>query len=52
MRHVVIFAALLVATPALIGQESAIKVQEFADHIQREIPKWAKVIKTAGVQVE
>ena len=26
--------------------------KEFADHIQREIPKWAKVIKTAGVQVE
>ena len=26
--------------------------KEFADHIQREIPKWAKVIKIAGVQVE
>ena len=26
--------------------------KEFADHIQREIPKWAKVIKDAGVQVE
>ena len=26
--------------------------QEFADHIKREIPKWAKVIKDAGVRVE
>ena len=26
--------------------------KEFADHIQREIPKWAKVIKTIGVQLE
>jgi tripartite-type tricarboxylate transporter receptor subunit TctC len=26
--------------------------KEFADHIRREIPKWAKVIKDAGVQVE
>jgi len=26
--------------------------KEFADHIQREIPKWAKVIKDAGVTVE
>ena len=26
--------------------------KEFTDHIQREIPKWAKVIKIAGVQVE
>ena len=26
--------------------------KEFADHIQREIPKWAKVIKTAGVRLE
>ena len=25
---------------------------EFADHIQREIPKWAKVIKDAGVRLE
>jgi len=26
--------------------------QEFAAHIQREIPKWAKVIKDAGVRLE
>ena len=26
--------------------------QEFAAHIQREIPKWAKVIRDAGVRVE
>ena len=26
--------------------------KEFADHIAREIPKWAKVIKTIGVQLE
>jgi len=26
--------------------------KEFADHIQREIPKWAKVIKDAGVRLE
>ena len=26
--------------------------KEFADHIQREIPKWAKVIKDASVRVE
>ena len=26
--------------------------KDFADHIQREIPKWAKVIKTAGVRLE
>jgi tripartite-type tricarboxylate transporter receptor subunit TctC len=26
--------------------------REFADHIQREIPKWAKVIKAAGVRLE
>ncbi|MDO8596539.1 MAG: tripartite tricarboxylate transporter substrate binding protein [Sulfuricaulis sp.] len=26
--------------------------QEFSDHIRREIPKWAKVIKDAGVRVE
>jgi tripartite-type tricarboxylate transporter receptor subunit TctC len=26
--------------------------REFADHIQREIPKWAKVIKDAGVRLE
>jgi tripartite-type tricarboxylate transporter receptor subunit TctC len=26
--------------------------KEFADHIQREIPKWAKVIKDAGVWLE
>lgn len=26
--------------------------QEFAAHIKREIPKWAKVIKDAGVRVE
>lgn len=25
---------------------------EFAAHIQREIPKWAKVVKAAGVQLE
>jgi tripartite-type tricarboxylate transporter receptor subunit TctC len=26
--------------------------KEFADHIQREIPKWAKIIKAAGVQLD
>ncbi len=26
--------------------------KEFADHIQREIPKWAKLIKTIGVQLD
>jgi tripartite-type tricarboxylate transporter receptor subunit TctC len=26
--------------------------KEFADHIQREIPKWAKVIKDANIQIE
>lgn len=26
--------------------------REFSDHIQREIPKWAKVIKDAGVRLE
>ena len=26
--------------------------KEFADHIQREIPKWAKVIKDAGIKLE
>ncbi|MEK7231017.1 MAG: tripartite tricarboxylate transporter substrate binding protein [Pseudomonadota bacterium] len=26
--------------------------REFADHIKREIPKWAKVIKDAGVKLE
>ena len=26
--------------------------KEFADHIKREIPKWAKVIKDAGVRLE
>ena len=26
--------------------------KEFSDHIRREIPKWAKVIKDAGVRVE
>lgn len=26
--------------------------KEFADHIQREIPKWAKVVKAIGVQLE
>jgi tripartite-type tricarboxylate transporter receptor subunit TctC len=26
--------------------------KEFADHIRREIPKWAKVIRDAGLQVE
>ena len=26
--------------------------KEFADHIQREIPKWAKVVKSIGVQLE
>jgi tripartite-type tricarboxylate transporter receptor subunit TctC len=26
--------------------------KEFADHIQREIPKWAKVIRDAGVRLE
>ncbi len=26
--------------------------QEFAAHIKREIPKWAKVIKDAGVRLE
>ena len=26
--------------------------KEFADHIRREIPKWAKVIKDAGVKAE
>ena len=26
--------------------------KEFADHIRREIPKWAKVIKDAGVRLE
>lgn len=26
--------------------------REFADHIRREIPKWAKVIKDAGVRLE
>ena len=26
--------------------------KDFADHIQREIPKWAKVVKTANVQLE
>ncbi len=26
--------------------------KEFSDHIQREIPKWAKVIKAIGVQLE
>lgn len=25
---------------------------EFAEHIQREIPRWAKVIKAAGIQLE
>ena len=27
-------------------------LKEFADHIQREIPKWAKIIKAAGVRLE
>ena len=26
--------------------------KEFADHIQREIPKWAKLIKSIGVQLD
>ena len=26
--------------------------REFAEHIQREIPRWAKVIKAAGIQLE
>jgi tripartite-type tricarboxylate transporter receptor subunit TctC len=26
--------------------------KEFSDHIQREIPKWAKVVKAIGVQLE
>ena len=26
--------------------------RDFADHIQREIPKWAKVVKAIGVQLE
>ncbi len=26
--------------------------KEFSDHIQREIPKWAKVIRDAGVRLE
>ena len=26
--------------------------KEFAEHIQREIPRWAKVIKAAGIQLE
>jgi tripartite-type tricarboxylate transporter receptor subunit TctC len=26
--------------------------KEFADHIQREIPKWARVVKAIGVQLE
>jgi tripartite-type tricarboxylate transporter receptor subunit TctC len=26
--------------------------KEFADHIQREIPKWAKVVKAIGVQLD
>ena len=26
--------------------------KEFADHIQREIPKWAKVIRDANVKIE
>ena len=26
--------------------------KDFADHIQREIPKWAKVVKAIGVQLE
>jgi tripartite-type tricarboxylate transporter receptor subunit TctC len=26
--------------------------KEFADHIAREIPKWAKVVKAANVQIE
>ena len=26
--------------------------KDFADHIAREIPKWAKVVKTANVQLE
>ena len=42
--------------PAIVNNLSAEIIggtpKEFADHIQREIPKWAKVIKDAGVRLE
>ena len=38
---------------AALGAEIAGgSAKEFAEHIQREIPKWAKVVKSIGVQLE
>jgi tripartite-type tricarboxylate transporter receptor subunit TctC len=37
---------------ALGGEIVGSTPREFADHIKREIPKWAKVIKAAGLKME
>jgi hypothetical protein len=50
VRVIVIFVALLIATPVLAAQEPAIKVQEFADHIQIDTDALqAKIRKTGYV---
>jgi tripartite-type tricarboxylate transporter receptor subunit TctC len=34
------------------GEVAGGSSKEFADHIQREIPKWAKVVKSIGLQLD
>jgi hypothetical protein len=34
------------------GLGDVYKRQDFADHIAREIPKWAKVVKDANVHID
>jgi tripartite-type tricarboxylate transporter receptor subunit TctC len=37
---------------ALGGEVVGGSSKAFADHIRREIPKWAKVVKSIGVQLD
>jgi hypothetical protein len=37
---------------ALGGEVAGGSSKEFAEHIRREIPKWAKVVKSIGVQLD
>ena len=37
---------------ALGGEIAGGSSKEFAEHIRREIPKWARVVKSLGVQLD